>query len=113
MKKTAIAMKVFEAMDSVPLAELVGGEMVMPIVDLAGLSLVPWFCDASVQWALRLTKPGSKLQKSLLKKVNDSFITATEAGAVLVGVPGDGIEPSTYTLCPLVEAVAKVAEPGM
>ena len=85
----------------------------MPIVDLAGLSLVPWFCDASLQWALRLTLPGRKLKKSLLKKVHDSFIAATEAGVVLVGVPGDGIEPSTYTLFPFVEAVVKVAQPGM
>jgi len=113
MKKTAIARKVFEVMDSVPLAALVGGAVVVPIIDLAGLALVPWFCDASVQWALRLTRPGSTLHKSLLKKVNDSFITATEAGAVLVGVPGDGIEPNTSTLFPLAEAVAKVAEPGM
>jgi hypothetical protein len=113
MKKAEIAINVFEAMDSAPLTELVGGELVVPVVDLAGLSLVPWFCDISVQWALRLTMPGSKLKKSLLQKVNDASIMATEAGAVLVGVPGDGIEPSTYTLFPLAKAVAKVARPGM
>jgi hypothetical protein len=113
MKKTEIAMKVFEAMDAVPLADLIGGELGVPITDLAGLALVPWFCDASVQWALRLTRPGSKLKKSLLKKVNDSFITANEAGAILVGVPGDGIEPSTFTLFPLVEAVAQRVQSGV
>ena len=73
----------------------------------------PSYCDASVQWALRLTRPGSKLKKSLLKKVNDSFITANEAGAILVGVPGDGIEPSTFTLFPLVEAVAQRVQSGV
>lgn len=113
MKKTEIAVKVFEVMDSVPLTDIVGGELAVSVTDLAGLSLVPWFCDASVQWAFRLTIPGSKLKKSLLKKVNDSFITATEAGAVLIGVPGDGIAPSTYTLFPLAEAIAQVVQPGM
>ena len=85
MKKTEIAMKVFEVMGAIPLVDLVDGTLAVSIADLAGLSLVPWFCDASIQWALRLTMPGSKLKKSLLKKVNDSFIAATEAGAVLIG----------------------------
>jgi hypothetical protein len=113
MKKAEIAQKVFEVMDPVPLAGLGGGELMVPIADLAGLALVPWFCDASVQWALRLTMPGSTLTKSLMKAVKGSSISATEAGAVLVGVPGDGIEPSTYILSPLAEAVAKVVRPGM
>lgn len=113
MKKAEIAQKVFEVMDPVPLAALAGGELIVPIADLAGLALVPWFCDASVQWAVRLTMPGSKLTKSLLKAVKGSSISATEAGAVLIGVPGDGIEPSTYVLAPLAEAVAKVVRPGM
>ena len=113
MKKTEIAAKVFELMDPLPLAEIDGGDFVVPISDLAGLSLVPWFCDASVQWALRIAMPGTLLKKSLLKKVNDSFIAATEEGAVLIGVPGDGIEPSTFTLFPLAEAVANVMQPGM
>jgi hypothetical protein len=113
MRKTEIATKVFEAMDAVPPVDIIGGELVVPIADLAGLALVPWFCDESVQWALRLSMPGRALKKTLLKKVNDSFIAATEEGAVLIGVPGDGIEPSTYTLFPLVEAVAQVVEPGM
>lgn len=113
MKKTDIAAKVFEAMDSRPLAEIDGGDVVVPVTELAGLSQVPWFCDASVQWAFRITAPGTALTKSLLKNVNDSFISATEAGAVLIGVPGDGIEPSTFTLFPLAEAIAKAVRPGM
>ena len=113
MKKAEIATKVFEAMDAVPLSDLVGGALKIPITDLAGLSLVPWFCDVSVQWALRLAIPGTTLKKSLLKKVNGSFVTVNEVGAFLVGVPGDGIEPSTFVPMPLVEAVAQVAQPGM
>lgn len=113
MKKTEIASKVFEAADPVPLADLAGGELVVPIADLAGLSLVPWYCDVSVQWALRIAMPGKALGKSLLEKVGNAFISATEAGAVLVGVPGDGIEPSVDTLRPLAEAVANAAQPGM
>src|SRR5262245_33755973 len=100
-------------MDAVPLLDLAGGELKIPIADFAGLSLVPWFCDVSVQWALRLSLPGSTLKKTLLKKVNGSFITANDAGAILVGVPGDGLEPSLYALVPLVEAVAQVIQPQM
>ena len=113
MKKTAISIKVFEAMDAVPLVGLVGGELGVEIADLAGLALVPWFCDVSVQWALRLSIPGSPLKRGLLKKVNGTFITVTDAGAILVGVPGDGNEPSTFALSPLVEAVAQVGQRGM
>jgi hypothetical protein len=112
MKKTEISAAVFERLDSKPLAKISGGELKVPVGDLAGLALVPWFCDESVQWALRISQPGKPLKKSLLKKVNDSFISE-ENGAVLIGVPGDGIEPSTFTLFPLAEAVAKVVIPGM
>jgi len=112
MKKAEIATKVFEAMDEVPLLDLDGGASKIPIADLAGLSLVPWFCDISVQWAIRLTVPGKKLEKSLLK-VKGAFVTINEDGALLVGVPGDGIEPSTFVLLPLVDALAQIAQPGM
>jgi len=111
MKKAEIAAKVFEAMDAVPLSDFAGGALKILVADLAGLALVPWFCDISVQWALRLTIPGKPLTKSVLK-VKGSFVSTDERGALLVGVPGDGIEPSTYVLVPLAEAVAQIAEPG-
>jgi len=113
MKKAEIAEKVFEEMNAVPLRGLAGGELRIPIADLAGLALVPWFCDVSVQWALRLSMPGVILKKQLLKKVNGSFVATTQAGEILVGVPGDGIEPSTYTLLPLSEAIVSIAQPDM
>jgi hypothetical protein len=113
MKKTEIAEKVFEQMNAVPLQSLAGGELSIPIADLAGLALVPWFCDVSVQWAFRLSMPGVALKKQLLKKVKGSFVAATQAGELLVGVPGDGIEPSTYALLPLSEAIACIAQPEM
>jgi hypothetical protein len=112
MKKSEIAATVFDILKALPLADVADGPLTAPVAELAGLSLVPWFCDASVQWALRLTMPGSPLKKSLLKKVAGSFISE-QNGAVVIGVPGDGIEPSTYTLIPLAEAVANVATPGM
>ena len=112
MKKSEIAAAVFAKLDSSALMDVSGGALCVPVSDLAGLSLVPWFCDASVQWALRISQPGTPLKKSLLKKVNDSFIS-DQNGAVLIGVPGDGIEPSTFTLFPLAETVAKVVTPGM
>lgn len=59
MKKTEIATRVLEVMDQVPLTPLTGGPLPVPLEALAGLSLVPWFCDLSVHWALRLTAPGT------------------------------------------------------
>ena len=113
MKKPEIAARVFEVMDAVPLAPLTGGKLSVPLDDLAGLSLVPWFCDLSVQWALRLTIPGTTLKKSAVKKVSGTFVLVTDSGALLVGVPGDGIAPSTYALFPLAAAIASSAQPGM
>jgi len=112
MKKSEISSAVFAKLDSRQLVKISGGELRVPVADLAGLALVPWFCDESVQWALRVSQPGKPLKKSLLKKVNDSFISEQD-GAVLVGIPGDGIEPSTFTLFPLAEAIAKAVGPGM
>src|SRR5262245_11829114 len=113
MKKAEIAAKVFETMDAVPLLDLKGGALKTAITDLAGLSLVPWFCDISVQWAVRLSIPGGTLKKSQLKAIKGTSITTTEAGALLIGVPGDGIEPSTYFLSPLADALVQAAQPGM
>jgi len=100
-------------MDALPLRDLTGGALKIPIADLVGLSLVPWFCDISVQWAVRLSIPGGTLKKSHLKAIKGVFITITEAGALLIGVPGDGIEPSTYFLSPLADALVQAAQPGM
>lgn len=113
MKKVEIAARVFEMMDGVFLRELTGGAFKIPIADLAGLALVPWFCDLSVQWAVRLSVSGGPLKKSQLKPIKGAFITITEAGTLLVGVPGDGIEPVMYVLLPLADALAQAAQPGM
>src|SRR6266536_4907591 len=112
MKKSEISVAVFEKLDSKALANISGGELRVPVADLAGLALVPWFCDESVQWGLRISLPGKPLRKSLLKKVNDSVISEKN-GAVLIGVPGNGSEPSRFALFPLAASVAKVVVPGM
>ena len=112
MKKSEISTAVLAKLDSKTLANISGGELRVPVADLAGLALVPWFCDESVQWALRISQSGKALKKTLLKKVNDSFISE-QNGAVLIGVPGDGIRPSTFTLVPLAESVTQVVVPGM
>jgi hypothetical protein len=96
MKKTEIAPQIFGLMDMVPLTELDGNGLNITIADIVGLSLVPWFCDVSVQWAFRLTVPGGPLKKSPLKKVSGSYVALSDDGALLIGVPGDGIEPSLY-----------------
>ena len=67
MKKSEIAVKVFDTLNALPLADVAGGPLAAPVADLAAVALVPWFCDASIQWALRLTMPGSPLKKTLLK----------------------------------------------
>ncbi len=113
MKKTEIATIVFELMDTVPLTDLGGEDLTVPIADIAGLSLLPWFCDVSVQWAFRLAIPGTPFKKSPLKKVIGSYTTLSDDGTLLIGVPGDGIEPSLFVLSPLVDAIAEIAEPGM
>jgi len=113
MKKTEIAARVFEVMDAVHVAPIVGGPLSVGLEALAGLSLVPWFCDPSVQWALRITVAGTSLKKSILPKIAGTYPSVTEAGALLVGVPGDGIAPSGYALFPLAGAVAAIAQPGM
>ena len=113
MKKTEIAQKVFETMDAAPPLDFAGGGARIPVSDLAALFLVPWFCDVSVQWALRLTIPGAPFKKSPLKKVKGALVNIDDAGSILVGVPGDGIEPSTYVFQPLTEAIAETAQAGM
>ena len=113
MRRSEIAAKVFEVLDAVPLTDVQGGPLAVPVADIGGLAMVPWYCEVSVQWAIRITQPGVVLKKSLVKKTNDSFISATEEGALLIGVPGDGINPSIYTLFPLAMALTGVVKPGM
>ena len=113
MKKAEIAAQVFETVTPLPLTEIEGGPLTVPVDDIAGLSLIPWFCDASVQWAIRISLPGAVLKKSLIKKAPGAFITETATGALLIGIPGDGIEPSTYALSPLAAALSPALRHGM
>ncbi len=112
IKKTEIASRAFALADALPLTTLAGGPLPVGVADVAALALVPWFCDASVQWAFRISDPAAPLKKSWLGRMANTFVSIDE-GRVLIGVPGDGIEPSTYTLQPLAEAVASAATPGM
>src|SRR5262245_33589052 len=103
-KKSEIAVKVFERLDAVPATPVAGGPLEVSIKNVAALGLVPWFCDVSVQWAFRITDPAGPLKKNALPKVANTFAAAVD-GRLLVGVPGDGIEPATYTLKPLADAI--------
>lgn len=49
LKKLEIAAKVFATLEAVPLADLRDGPLVLPFADLAGLALIPWYCDESIQ----------------------------------------------------------------
>ena len=114
MKKTEIAARVFAEVSSLVLKDIEAGPLVVPVADLCGLMLVPWFCDGAIQWALRLTSPGSAFRKTSLKKVGATSITMTDAGGILIGVPGDGIRPYlSGTFLPLCAALAAVVQPGM
>ena len=84
MKKTEIATHVFAAVSSRALTDIVGGPLAVPLTDLCGLMLVPWFCEGAIQWALRLTSPGSVFKKTFLKKVGAANITIADSGASLV-----------------------------
>jgi hypothetical protein len=113
MKKTEIATRVFTAVSSLALTDIEGGPLVVPLADVCGLMLVPWFCDGSIQWALRLTSPGLVFKKTSLKKVGAACITVTDNGSMLIGVPGNGIRPYlTSTFLPVCESLADVALPG-
>ena len=113
MKKTEIATRVLNAVSSLKLTDIEDGPLVVSLADLSGLMLVPWFCDGSIQWAIRLTSPGKAHKKTSLKKAGASCVTISDTGAMLIGVPGDGIRPHlTSTFLPLCEALTAVAQPG-
>jgi hypothetical protein len=111
-KKSEIAAKVLAVTDALPLAPLEGGGLQAHVTDLASLGMVPWFCDVSIQWTVRITSPGQPLTKKWIPKVANTFVLIDD-GRFLVGVPGDGIEPSTYTLTPLGATIGQAATPGM
>jgi hypothetical protein len=113
MKKAEIAARVFEAINALAPSPVAGGPIVVSPDVLAGLSLVPWFCDLSVHWAVRLTLPAQPLKKTTFPKIPGVLVTPADAGGLLVGVPGDGITPSTHALFPLAKAVATLAQPGL
>src|SRR2546422_272917 len=66
MKKTEIAGNVFRVVDALPLAAVEGGPLSVRVMDVPALALVPWFCEASVQWALRITDPAQPLARTFL-----------------------------------------------
>jgi hypothetical protein len=112
MRKTEIAARVFAEVSSREVKDLEGGPLLVPVADLPGLMLVPWFCDGSIQWAIRLTSAASAFKKTSVKKAGAATITITESGAMLIGVPGDGIRPYlTSTFLPLSEALAGALVP--
>jgi hypothetical protein len=113
MKQADVARAVFDILDAAALVEVEGGGAREPVTDLASVALVPWYCDPSVQWAVRLTPAGAGFKQSPLKRIKGCHIAVSSAGALVIGIPGDGIEPSTYALLPLAAALAQVVEPGM
>lgn len=112
MKSSEIAPRVLAAVADLPLHD-VADPPPLRITDLAALALVPWFSDLSVQWTIRLAAPGTPLKKTLVKKVNDASIAVAGDGALLIGIPGDGLQPSTHTVAPIAAQLEHVATPGM
>jgi hypothetical protein len=112
VKKSEIAPAVFDATNRAPLERVGGGPLAIPVGDLAALAHVPWFCDASVQWALRIEMPGAPVSPVTLKKVKGTSVAVSEKGAALIGIPGDGIAPCTGLLTQFADAVGVLAVPG-
>ena len=112
LKKSEIALKVFEVVEPLSLAPVSGGPLHVAVADLSALALVPWFCDGSVQWALRISSATAPFTKSPIKKVNAAFNSIVD-GRLCVAVAGDGIAPPSYTLNPLALAIAEFSTPGV
>lgn len=113
MKQSEIAPRVFELLERTPPTKLRGGPLSVPPTDLVGLSLVPWFCEACVQWAIRVAIPGQPFRKSPFRKVKGAHAAVTPDGVLQIGVSGEGMDPSIWALSPLAEAIADIAVPGM
>lgn len=96
MKKAEIAVRVFATMDPLMPSLIAGGPVAMRPDALAGLSLVPWFCDLSIHWAVRLTRPGRVLAKNALPRIADVSVAATAADGL--AEPGLQIELATANL---------------
>ncbi len=113
MKQSEIAPRVFEKLAATPAVQLREGALCVPPSDLAGLSLLPWFCEGCVQWAVRVAIPGQPFRKLPFAKIKHTHAVLTPDGAALIGIPGDGCDPSIWALFPLAEAIAGIAVPGM
>ena len=101
MKQAEIAPRVFELLERTPPTELDGGPLSVPPADIAGLSLIPWFGEGCVQWAIRVAIPGQPFSKVPFPKVKKTHAALTPDGALLIGIPGEGDDPSTWALFPL------------
>jgi hypothetical protein len=113
MKRSEIAPAIYNQMDTVSLLPVRDGGLSIPIRDLAALSLIPWFCDVSIQWAVRIKLPAADFKKSPFRRVNGTISALIAPDTILIGVPGDGINPSTYCMVPLAEAIQEQAMEGM
>jgi len=92
-------------------AAIAGGPVALHGSDLFALSLIPYFCDPSVQFALILRAPaGATLDRKALKM---KFILVAEAdGDVVVSIPGDGIYPPQLLFTNVAAAIARAAPSG-
>lgn len=105
MKVSEIAGKVLGALRSTKPAAVAGGPLETPLSSLAALSLVPYACDPSVQWAVIARAPqGAKLDAKPLRGVK-GFGLEDAKGALLVSIPGDGLHPAFCLLQPLAKAL--------
>jgi hypothetical protein len=110
-RKTDIAGRVFAVADSTLTTPVTGGPVNVKVVDLAALAVVPWFGDPGVQWAVRITDPSGPLKNNAIPKIPETFV-GTADGSLLIGVPGEGVEPPAQTLRPLAEVIFLAAASG-
>lgn len=77
-----------------------GGPSSFPLSEIALLSLIPWFCDPGIHWAIRLRSSNTETIRHALNDTNDLTITDSERGLTIV-VPGDGITFPLWVLQPI------------
>lgn len=75
---------------------------------LPKLSLLPFYCDPGVQWAVSVRRPdGRPVDAKAIRKVKGIAVTVRPEG-LDVGIPGDGIDPALVFFEPLASALASL-----
>jgi hypothetical protein len=87
-RKTTVA-DIRAATGKLALTEIRDGPLQVKLASIASLSLIPWFCDCSVQYALVLDTGGVKLPLGPLRELEGPALAQVGSRTEL-GIPGGG-----------------------